>query len=166
MKESHRRRWMLLLFGSMVAGASGQSAVAYARALDCYHARRYTEARTRFGQVAVQRPGDPEIDFSLGRLALWFDDTAAALSHLERAAQTAPTEARIQNALGDAYGLMAQTANVLAKLGWALNCRKAYGRAVALEPANVAYRWSLLGFYCVASRLVGGGSEKARAEAA
>jgi tetratricopeptide (TPR) repeat protein len=166
MNEPHCRRWMLLLFGSVVAGASGQTAVEYARALDCYHARRYSEARTRFGQVAVQRPADPEIDFFLGRLALWFDDTTAALAHLERAAQAVPTEARIQNALGDAYGLMAQKANVLAKLGWALNCRKAYERAVSLEPATPAYRWSLLGFYCVAPRLVGGGIEKARAEAA
>lgn len=166
MNDRHRRRWVLLLFSTVVSSASGQTAAEFARALDCYHARRYTEARTRFERIVLVRPADPEIDFYLGRLALWFDDAPAGLSHLERAAQRAPQEARIQNALGDAYGLAAQNANLLAKLGWARQCRQAYECAVELDPANLAYRWSLLGYYCVAPRLAGGGLEKAEAQAA
>ncbi len=165
MTERFRRRWMLLLFSTAVAGASARSAGGLVRAMDCYHTRRYSEARELFGELARERPADPEIDFYLGRLALWFDDEAAALAHLERAAGAAPHEARIQNALGDAYGLAAQNAPLLAKLGWARKCRAAYERAIALEPANPAFRWSLLGYFCVAPRLAGGGLEKARAEA-
>ncbi len=165
MTERYRRRWLLLLFGTAVAGASAKSAGDLVRAMDCYHARRYTEARELFAGLARERPADPEIDFYLGRLALWFDDEAAALAHLERAAKAAPQEARLQNALGDAYGLAAQNAPLLSKLGWARKCRAAYERAIELDPRNPAYRWSLLGYFCVAPRLAGGGLEKAHGQA-
>lgn len=165
MNERFRRRWLLLLFSTAVAGASAKSAGGLVRAMDCYHSRRYAEAREMFGELARERPHDPEIDFYLGRLALWFDDEPAALAHLERAAKTAPQEARIQNALGDAYGLAAQNAPLLAKLGWARKCRAAYERAIELDPKNHAFRWSLLGYYCVAPRLAGGGLEKAHLQA-
>ncbi len=165
MNEFHGRRWALLVFSTIMTSASSQTAVELARALDCYQARRYTEARERFERVARQRPADPEIDFYLGRLALWFDEEAAALRHLERAAQQAPRDARILNALGDAYGLAAQQANPLMKISWAGKCRVAYERAIALEPGNAIYRWSLLGYCCVAPRLLGGGRDKAHAQA-
>jgi tetratricopeptide (TPR) repeat protein len=113
---------------------------------------------------ATQR-GDPSLDFYLGRLALWFDDEPAALSHLERAVAAAPKDARIHNALGDAYGLAAQNAGLLSKLGWAQRCKAAYERAVGLEPENVAYRWSLVGYFCIAPRVAGGGLDKAYLQA-
>jgi tetratricopeptide (TPR) repeat protein len=53
----------------------------------------------------------------------------------------------------------------LAKLGWARNCFVAYRRAAELAPAVSAYGWSLLGFYCVAPRIAGGGREAALAQA-
>jgi tetratricopeptide (TPR) repeat protein len=165
MSDRHQRRWLLLLFSSLAAGASAQNASDLSRALDCYHARRYTEARTLFTDLARERPVDVEIDFYLGRLALWFDDEAGALRHLERAGGAAPTDARVMNALGDAYGLAAQNAPLLTKLVWARKCLGAYSRAVELEPRNPAYRWSLFGYYCVAPRLAGGGFDRARAQA-
>lgn len=155
----------MLWFSSCVAGASGQSAAEFSRALDCYHARRFSEARELFARVAIRCGDDPEVDFYRGRLALWFDDAEAAVTHLERAAQARPQEARLHNALGDAYGLAAQRAPVFSKLRWARRCQLAYERAVALEPDHPAYRWSLLGFYCMAPRLAGGGSEKAHLQA-
>ncbi len=101
----------------------------------------------------------------MGRLALWFDDECEAQDRLQRAARAAPDQARIQNALGDAFGLAAQKAGLFAKLGWARKCLGAYERAVALDPRKAAYRWSLLGYYCVAPRIAGGAIEKARAQA-
>ncbi len=165
MSERFRRRWALLMFSTVVAGASARASADLARALDCYHARRYSEARAIFVRIASERPRDPEIEFYLGRLALWFDDSPAALANLEHAAALAPDDARIQNALGDAYGLEARNANLVLKFGWARKCRAAYERAVALEPKNPAFRWSLLGFYYLAPRIAGGGIEKARLQA-
>lgn len=137
-----------------------------ASAIAIYETRNYSEARQRFLLIATRRPEDPEVHFYLGRIALWFDDTAAALRHLEKAAQIAPDSARIQNALGDTYGLAAQDAPLLTKLGWANKCRGAYERAVALEPENPAFRWSLLGYCIAAPRIAGGGFDKAEALAA
>lgn len=150
----------------MVGSASGQTTAELARALDCYQARRYTEARERFARLARERPADAEVAFYLGRLALWFDEAAEAVAHLEPAAGQRPDDARLQHALGDAYGLMAQQAGILQSVGWVRKCRAAYERAVRLEPRTPAFRWSLLGYYCMAPRLLGGGAEKAWHEAA
>jgi len=135
-------------------------------AVALYEERRYSEARELFGELAGARPDDVEVNFYLGRLALWFDEEEAALEHLERAAAIAPSDARVRNALGDAYGLAAQNAPLLAKFDWARKCRTAYEQAVALEPDNPNYRWSLVGYYQLAPRLVGGGMARAYAEAA
>lgn len=134
-------------------------------ALALYEARRYGDARTAFQAIDAAAPGDPTVDFHLGRLALWFDDEAAALHHLERAIRTAPDSARVHHAWGDACGLAAQNAPLIAKLPWARRCLAAYERAVALEPDNPAWRWGLLGFHLAAPRIAGGGAEKAAAQA-
>lgn len=162
-------KWQMLVLaiglypGSRMAAADLARNFSAARML--YEERRYSEARAMFRELAGDQPDSVEINFYLGRLALWFDDHAIALSHLEKAAGVVPTDARIQNALGDAYGLMAQKAGLLAKLGWARRCLAAYERAVQLQPKVPAYRWSLVGFYCVAPRIAGGGCEKAFVQA-
>jgi tetratricopeptide (TPR) repeat protein len=130
-----------------------------------YEERRYAEAREIFRKLAADQADSVELNFYLGRLALWFDDEREALDRLERAARAAPDEARIQNALGDAFGLAAQKAGLWAKLGWARKCLEAYERAVELDPRKSAYRWSLLGYHCVAPRIAGGGNDKAVAQA-
>jgi tetratricopeptide (TPR) repeat protein len=137
-----------------------------AAAIDLYEARNYSEARPRFELAVAQYPESCDVLFYLGRIALWFDEAGAGLRHLEKAAQLAPQSARIQNALGDAYGLAAKEASLLTKLRWANKCRTAYERAVELEPENPAFHWSLLGFYIVAPRIAGGGFEKAEARVA
>lgn len=162
-------RWQVLalaigLFPSgRVAAAELSSDYSTARVL--YEERRYSEAREIFQRLSADQPDSVDVNFYLGRLALWFDDETAACGFLEKAARQAPGDARIQNALGDAFGLMAQKAALFAKLGWARKCLTAYERAVELDPLKPAYRWSLLGYYCVAPRLAGGGREKASAQA-
>lgn len=133
----------------------------FTRALQLYESRRYSEARERFALLARERLDDPEIHFYRGRLALWFDDARGALELLEKGARSSPDDPRLHNALGDAYGLMAQTAPLLLKLGWAKKCLAAYERAVELAPRNVDFRWSLLAYYGVAPALAGGGKLKA-----
>jgi tetratricopeptide (TPR) repeat protein len=160
-----------MLFGLvalMVGSASGTppSEEEFSRALQLYESHRYSEARERFDLLANNRLRDPEIHFYRGRLALWFDDARSALALLEDAVRTSPDDPRFHNALGDAYGLMAQTAPLLLKLSWAKKCLASYERAVALAPRTVDYRWSLLGYYCVAPAIAGGGKQKAFAQAA
>ena len=162
-------KWQVLalaigLYPGLRLGAEDLS-LGFSAARVLYEERRYAEARTAFGSLSRDQPNSIELNFYLGRLALWFDDEAVALAHLEKAARALPDDARVQNALGDACGLAAQKAGLLAKLGWARKCLQAYRRAAELEPAVAAYRWSLLGYYCVAPRIAGGGREQALAQA-
>jgi Flp pilus assembly protein TadD len=106
--------WIACFFWGGIAVAASESTGGFSQALQFYESGRYAEARIGFTRLAVERPNDRELDFYLGRLALWFDDAGDALVHLERAADNAPRDARIQNALGDAYGLMAEKAGLLA----------------------------------------------------
>ncbi len=162
-------RWQILALalGLLPSGrmSAAELATDFTAARVCYEERRYSEARAIFLRLAADQPDSVEVNFYLGRLALWFDDDLAALAHLEKAARAAPGEARIQNALGDAFGLAAQKAGLWAKLGWARKCLAAYECAVRLEPGKPAHRWSLMGYYCVAPRLAGGGCEKAMVQA-
>lgn len=167
---ARRSRWWH--FGGLaalaVSGAGavpGASAELRAQALACYEAQRFSEARRLFTALAKEHPAEPEIDFHLGRLALWFDDGAAAFIHLQRAAAIAPESARIQNALGDAHAWAAQSGSLLEKIGAARKCVAAFRRAVELEPRNPTWRWSLVGFHCVAPAVVGGSFAKAREQA-
>lgn len=169
MRRPHRLSCALLGFLACAGGLAAAPLPApdgFSAAIALYEACRYSEARTAFQRLAALQPESPELDFYLGRLALWFDDGPEARHYLERAAGCAPAEARIQNALGDAYGLAAQQANLLAKLGWARRCLAAYERAVELDPKNPAFRWSLVGYFCIAPSIAGGGRDKAFAQAA
>jgi tetratricopeptide (TPR) repeat protein len=146
--------------------AQARPAADLERAIALYEDRQYSAARRVFLELAGGAKPGLEVNFYLGRLALWFDEGALALAHLEKGAIEAPDDARLQNALGDAYGMAAQNAPFLSKFEWARKCRAAYERAVQLDPRNPNYRWSLIGYYQLAPRLVGGGMEKAYAEAA
>jgi tetratricopeptide (TPR) repeat protein len=137
----------------------------FSKALKLYKSHRFSEARACFARFAVVRPNDVEIDFYLGRLAWWFDDDHEAVKHLERAAHNAPQDARVQNALGDAYGLEALDAGFFAKFGWAKKCLTAHELAVRIAPDNLECRWGLLGYYFLAPVIAGGGSAKAFAQA-
>ncbi len=158
--------WLLLAWVNPVSGAHAGSVAEFQAALSCYREAHYSAAQRIFARLAANRPEDPELNFYLGRLALWFDDGELGLAYLERASAREPCSARIQNALGDAFGLAAQRANILMKYRWAKKCAAAYERAVELEPGNCDYRWSLLGYYFLAPRIAGGGIGQAYAQAA
>ncbi len=130
-----------------------------------FAARRYPEAQAAFEQIAAADPGNAEAAYRLGQLALMRDDAAEAVRRLERATQLAPREAAIFLALGDAYGISAERAGLFAKLGLARRCGAAYEQAVALAPASVSARYALFTFYRQAPAIVGGGFDKARAQA-
>ncbi|MBL9214053.1 MAG: tetratricopeptide repeat protein [Opitutaceae bacterium] len=150
----------------LVPAAFAADPAAYAAAVELYAQRKPVEAQAAFAALAAADPANADVHFYLGRLALQRDDHEEARRHLERAVALAPTNSRMQHRLGDAYGRAAQKAGLFAKLGWAAKCLAAYERAVALDPANVDARFSLMGFYLQAPALAGGSPEKALAQAA
>jgi len=91
---------------------------------------------------------------------------ADAAEALERAVELAPDHAEAHHLLGAAYGRQAQAAGMFGKMRLAPKCRSEFERAVALAPDQVEYRESLLQYYAAAPAVVGGGVDKARAQAA
>jgi tetratricopeptide (TPR) repeat protein len=67
--------------------------------------------------------------------------------------------------MGHAYGLKAQKAGLLGKLSNAKKCKKAWLKAVELDPENLQARVGLFNYYVQAPGIAGGGIDKAKQQA-
>jgi Tfp pilus assembly protein PilF len=96
--------------------------------------------------------------FSLGQ---WDRGT----SECERAVSLAPENSQFHLWLGRIYGEKADKASFLAAAGLARRVRDEFEKAVHLNPKNVDARTDLAEFYLEAPGIVGGGRDKAQAQA-
>lgn len=131
-------------------GAAGQSA----------------EAQRAFEIIVAADPSCAEAQRALAELALWRDDSDQAIAYAEKAVALAPDNDVYQTTLGDACGRAAQKASIFRQPGLAKKCLAAYLRAAELAPNNVRRHQNLLEFYRQAPSIVGGGIDRALAEAA
>jgi tetratricopeptide (TPR) repeat protein len=176
-----RRRRAFVLAALLAASASGMLAAedgastsanppavadrAMADGLALVEQRRFAEAQTAFEAILARDPRSLEAAYQLGVLSLRRGEPEAAVRHLETALALAPDAARTHHNLGHAYGFSAARASLFSKLGLARKCLASYQRAVALAPAHVEYRMSLIAYYQSAPAVAGGGSDKALAAA-
>lgn len=84
----------------------------------------------------------------------------------ERAVKLEPQNASYHLWLGREYGRKAGDSNPLSAAGLAKKARNEFERAVQLDPANVPARVDLAEYYTEAPSLMGGGLDKATAQAA
>ena len=138
---------------------------AFNAAVELYNQRKVAEAQAAFEVLEKANPTNANIPFYLGRLALQANDHERAVTCLEKAVALDPKVARFHQRLGDAYGLAAQKAGFMSRVGFASKCKTEYEKAVELDPKNIDARFSLLGFYQQAPGVLGGGMEKAHAQA-
>jgi tetratricopeptide (TPR) repeat protein len=89
----------------------------------------------------------------------------AAVSECERAANLSPNSSGNQLWLGRAYGEKAEHSSWLSAIGLAKKTHVAFEKAVALDPNNVEARSDLSEYYIEAPGFLGGGTEKAAAQA-
>jgi tetratricopeptide (TPR) repeat protein len=158
------RFFVLLLFAFPALFAVTPAELATARGL--FEERRPGEAQQAFERLATAEPRNPEVNYCLGQLALHRNDHDQAVKYFEMAVAVAPAVGRYHHGLGEAYGRKAQHAGIFSGFGLARKCLAAYERAVALEPDNVDFRLCLFEFYRQAPGIVGGGFDKAVAQAA
>jgi tetratricopeptide (TPR) repeat protein len=83
----------------------------------------------------------------------------------EKAASLDPNNSRFHLWLGRVYGEKADRSNFLTAAGLAPKVREEFERAVNLDPTDVDARLDLAEFYLSAPAIVGGGEQKARAQA-
>jgi tetratricopeptide (TPR) repeat protein len=101
----------------------------------------------------------------LCRAHFMLEDWDAAISDCERASSLAPQNSLYQLWLGRSYGEKADKAGVFSAMGLAKKVRAAFERAVELDPNSWEARSDLAEFYAEAPGVVGGGKDKARAQA-
>lgn len=152
----------LVLIPVMAGAASGP----LAPGIQLFEGRRYEEARKFFEPYAAKNPKDADAAYYLGRTLFALRQHEKAAEQLEKAAALAPNRSDIQVELGRAYGQAALRANILRQAGLAGKTRTAWEKAVALDANNLEARDLLIQYYLNAPGFMGGGVDKARAEAA
>jgi tetratricopeptide (TPR) repeat protein len=89
-----------------------------------------------------------------------------AAEQFEKAVAQSPKDAEAHSLLAQAYGAQAGAGGMITKMRLAGRIRDHFERAVTLAPEEIRYREALLEFYLQAPSAVGGGLDKAQAEAA
>jgi tetratricopeptide (TPR) repeat protein len=93
------------------------------------------------------------------------DKTDEAISEAEKSVQMAPNNAEYHLWLGRAYGQKAEKVNVFKQAGLAGKVRGEFEKAVQLDPNNMDARSDLSEYYVDAPGMMGGGVDKAKAQA-
>lgn len=130
-----------------------------------FEARRYAEARAAFEAAARVHPGSASAAYYLGRIALVAGNGDEGARWLERAVKLDDGRADYHHWLGRAYSRQALRAGRFRQMRLAARIRDEFQRAVELDPDAVDARLDLLQFYVVAPAFVGGGGDRARAQA-
>lgn len=130
------------------------------------NARKFPDAEAAANALVKAHPQEAEAHALLGQVRTAQGEGEAGAKSLEKACELAPKNGEYQRLLGDAYGTAAQKAGLLSKMSLGKKSFAAYEKAVELEPTNVAARQSLMLVYYQAPSMMGGGIDKAYAQAA
>jgi tetratricopeptide (TPR) repeat protein len=153
---------LLLMFASVLpslaipANATPRQLLAEGRADDA--------VRVLQQQLSLH-PADAESFNLLCRAYFMMDEWDQALEACQRAVSLAPQNSMYQLWLGRVYGEKADHSSIFSAPGLAKQARSAFERAVQLDPSNWDARADLGEFYAEAPGIVGGGKDKARAQA-
>jgi len=153
---------VLLVFILLIASLTASVADS---AKDMLAAGRIDEAITELNGRLSSAPADAESSNLLCRAYFALEDWNRAESSCRKAASLDPDNGRFHLWLGRVYGEKADRANFLAAAGLAGKVRGEFERAVQLNPKDVDARLDLAEFYLAAPGIVGGGEQKARAQA-
>ena len=100
-------------------------------------------------------------NFLLGRDYLMIGEFKKASDHFEEAVAANPGSSEYQDWLGRAYGRRAETSNPIMAPSYAAKARRAFERAVELDPQNRDALDDLFDYYLEAPGFLGGGFDKA-----
>jgi tetratricopeptide (TPR) repeat protein len=134
-------------------------------AKDMLAAGRIDEAIMVLNGRLSSAPTDAESSNLLCRSYFAMEDWDRAESACKRAVALDSNNSRFHLWLGRVYGGKADRANFLSAASLAGKVREEFERAVQLDPKDVDARTDLAEFYLEAPGIVGGGEDKARAQA-
>ncbi len=134
-------------------------------AQDMLAAGRADEVVAALNARLASTPADAESLNLLCRAYYELEDWDRAAASCKKAASLDPGNSRFHMWLGCAYGETAERENFLAAIVLAVKVREEFERAVQLDAKNVEARLDLAEFYVEAPAFLGGGEQKARAQA-
>jgi tetratricopeptide (TPR) repeat protein len=146
-----------LVIPAVAAGADSPS--------DLLAAGRVDDAITTLSVQLNSAPNDPASHNLLCRAYFAVGNWDRAISACERAVSLQPNNGEYHLWLGRTYGEKADASSFFSAAGLAKKVRNEFERAVQLDPSNVIARTDLAEFYLEAPGIVGGGQDKARAQA-
>jgi len=135
------------------------------QAISLYEMGRFKQAADLLTQLSRTYPSDPQIRLWLGKSYLKLHNWDAAVSELEKAVNLDSSNAVYHLWLGHACGMRASHSSFFTAMRWARRVAKEFETASNLAPENLDIRFDLLEFYISAPGIVGGGREKAEAQA-
>lgn len=128
-------------------------------------AGRVDEAIQTLERKITLSPADAESYNLLCRAHFMLEDWDRAISACERARNLEPGNSFYHLWLGRAYGERADRSGLISAAGLAKKVRTSFEQAVELDARNWQARTDLAEFYLEAPGIVGGGKEKAQAQA-
>src|SRR6202165_3453136 len=159
MKSPRIARAALFLALSLPAQAAADSSK------DLLAAGRVDDAIQTLKQQISHSPTDAEANNLLCRAQFMLKEWDQGTSAGERAVNLAPQNSLYHLWLGRTYGEKADRAGFMSAAGLAKKVRSKFERAVELDPKSWEARTDLAEFYLEAPAIVGGGKDKARAQA-
>ena len=134
-------------------------------ARDMLAAGRIDDAISTLNERGSSSPTDAESANLLCRAYFALEQFDRAEPLCKQAISMEPNNSRYHRWMAHVYGEKAARANFLAAAGLAGKVREEFERAVQLNPQDVDTRSDLAEFYLEAPSIVGGGQDKARAQA-
>jgi tetratricopeptide (TPR) repeat protein len=116
--------------------------------------------------LALNSRGDAESLNQMSRVYYAMEQWDEAVKYGERAVQLDSGDAMYHLWLGREYGRKAADSSPLAAASLARKARNEFERAVQLDPTSIPARLDLAEYYTEAPAIMGGGLDKARAQAA
>lgn len=161
-----RAFYLLLLAGCLVATQT--QAQTYAEVLKLMNERKFPEAEKILAAKLQANDSDDSAHFYSGLIPLYKRDSKnyeVGAKHLEKCIALKPNSSKYYMWLGNIYGQRAGEEGIMKAMGYVGKIRDSYKKAVELDPDNYEARYWLNQFYLQAPGIVGGGADKAKANA-
>jgi tetratricopeptide (TPR) repeat protein len=148
--------------------ALSASAAAHAQSVAAVNAKIDARAPTALAAaeaLAKAEAADAQAWIALARARMQAGKAELAIAAAEKATKLAPKDAQAFRWLGSAYGMRIGQVGMFSKLTLAPKLRAAFERAVQLDGGLHEARYALIEFYLQAPGAIGGGIDKAKAQA-
>jgi tetratricopeptide (TPR) repeat protein len=157
------RCYLLFILGLFVSLSI--SAQTLEQGIQLFDEDRIEEAELVFESIRLQNHRNADAHFYLGRVAFEREQYSDAVDWFEQANDLKPDTPLYHLWMGHAFGRQAQSASVLRQAGLARKTKHHYERAIELDPSFIEARSRIIDYYMQAPGILGGGREKAEAQA-